>query len=133
MVINEIAAAKAAGRDGDFEVIALGTPDGERLMTAIDNLVAQGAQGFVVCAPDVRLGPAVVARSAQAGLKVLTVDDQFLGPQGRPLAAVPHLGMSGYKSRTGWQFTGGRDAAPWLDLFRGGRDCLDRERITHGR
>ena len=95
--ISEIAAAQAAGRAGNFDVIAIGTPDGERLMTAIDNLVAQGAQGFIVCAPDVRLGPAVVARSALAGLKVLTVDDQFLGPGGKPLTDVPHLGMSGYK------------------------------------
>ena len=95
--INEIAAAKGAGREQDFDVIAMGTPDGERLMTAIDNLAAQGAQGFVVCAPDVRLGPAVVARSRVARLKVLTVDDQFRGPDGKPLTDAPHLGMSGYK------------------------------------
>src|SRR5258708_27699177 len=30
--INEITAAKAAGREEDFDVIAMGTPDGERLM-----------------------------------------------------------------------------------------------------
>ena len=55
--INELNAAQAMGREQNFDVLAMGTPDGERLMNAIDNLAAQGAQGFVVCAPDVRLGP----------------------------------------------------------------------------
>lgn len=95
--INEISAAQAAGREQNFDVLAMGAQDGERLMNAIDNLAAQGAQGFVVCAPDVRLGPAVVARSKVAGLKVVTVDDQFQGADGKPLTTVPHLGMSGYK------------------------------------
>ena len=114
--INEIKAAEAVGRTHDFEVIAIGTPDGERLMTAIDNLAAQGAAGFVACVPDVRLGPAVSAHARLAGLKVLTVDDQLVGADGKPLTEVPHLGMSGYKiglqvgqsiaaemKRRGWQ------------------------------
>lgn len=95
--INEIAAAQALAREQQFDVVAIGAPDGEHLMTAVDNLAAQGAQGFVVCAPDVRLGPAVVTRARLAGLKVVTVDDQFLGADGKPYLAVPHLGMSGRK------------------------------------
>ena len=95
--INESAAAAAAGRENGFDVVIMGTPDGEQVMSAIDNLAAQGAQGFVVCAPDVRLGPAIVAHAKTLGLKVLTVDDQFLGPDGKPMTEVPHLGMSGYK------------------------------------
>ena len=95
--INESAAATAAGHENGFDVVTIGTPDGEQLMAAIDNLAAQGSQGFVVCAPDVRLGPAVVARAKVLNLKVLTVDDQFLGPDGKPLTEVPHLGISGYK------------------------------------
>ena len=98
--INESAAARAAGAEQDFDVVTIGTPDGEKLMTAIDNLGAQGAQGFVVCAPDVRLGPAIMARAHASGLKVVTVDDQFLGPDGKPMTDVPHLGMSGYKIGT---------------------------------
>lgn len=95
--INESAAATAAGRQKGFDVVTIGTPDGEKLMSAIDNLAAQGAQGFVVCPPDVRLGPAVVAHARMVDLKVLTVDDQFLDPDGQPMPQVPHLGMSGYK------------------------------------
>ena len=95
--INEIAAAQSAGRAHGFDVVAIGAPDGERLMSAVDNLAAQGAAGFAVCAPDVRLGPAVIAHARLAGLKVVTVDDQFVGADGKPMIEVPHLGMSGYR------------------------------------
>ncbi len=95
--LSEAKAARAVGAARGYTVVTLGAPDGERLMTAIDNLATQGARGLVVCAPDVRLGPAVRHRAAVLGLKLLTVDDRFLGPDGRPLLDVPHLGMSGRK------------------------------------
>ena len=95
--INESAAAAAAGRENDFDVVIIGTPDGEQVMSAIDNLAAQGAQGFVICTPDVRLGPAIVAHAKMLNLKALSVDDQFLGPDSKPIIEVPHMGMSGYR------------------------------------
>jgi len=57
--INEQKAATALGQKESFSVVNIGTPDGEKVLAAIDNLGAQGAQGFVICAPDVRLGPAI--------------------------------------------------------------------------
>ncbi|WP_367651997.1 hypothetical protein [Pseudorhodobacter sp.] len=39
----------------------MGAEDGEKVMSAIDNLGAQGVQGFVVCTPDVNLGSGMVA------------------------------------------------------------------------
>ncbi len=75
-------ADQAAARLG-CEVIKLGVPDGEKVIAAIDNLAAQGAQGFVICTPDVRLGPAIMRKAKQAGLKVIAVDDQFLGADGK--------------------------------------------------
>jgi L-arabinose transport system substrate-binding protein len=95
--INEQNAAEAAGRQMDFTVIRLAGPDGSAVMSAIDNLAAQNAKGFVICPPDVRLGPAIYARATAAGMKVVSVDDQFVGPDGKPMPQVPHLGMSGYK------------------------------------
>ena len=89
-------AEKAAAKYG-FEVVKLGVPDGEKVITAIDNLAALGAQGFVICTPDVRLGPAIVSKAKQAGLKVITVDDQFIGAGGKFIADVPYLGMSATK------------------------------------
>jgi L-arabinose transport system substrate-binding protein len=86
-------AQKAADENG-FELIKIGVPDGEKALAAIDNLAASGAQGFVICTPDVRLGPAIIAKAKQANLKVITVDDQFVGPDGKPMADVHHLGVA---------------------------------------
>jgi len=86
--------AEKAGAQYGFEVVKLGVPDGEKVITAIDNLAALGAKGFVICTPDVRLGPAIMTKAKQAGLKVITVDDQFVGPDGKIMADVPYLGMS---------------------------------------
>jgi L-arabinose transport system substrate-binding protein len=85
-------ARQAADRFG-FDLVTIGAPDGEKVLAAIDNLAAQGAQGFVICTPDVRLGPAIMTRARSHGMKVLSVDDQFVGPDGK-FMDVPYLGIS---------------------------------------
>ncbi len=85
-------ADKAAAQYG-FEVIKLGVADGEKTLTTIDNIAVSGAQGFVICTPDVRLGPAIMNRAKQKGLKVITVDDQFVR-DGKLMTDVPYVGMS---------------------------------------
>ncbi|WP_168012119.1 arabinose ABC transporter substrate-binding protein [Halomonas salinarum] len=95
--INEQKAASELGEEEGFEVVRLAGEDGQQVLSAIDNLHAQGAQGFVICPPDVRLGPAIMNRAKQYDMKVVTVDDRFVGPDGEPMEGVPHLGMSGYK------------------------------------
>lgn len=76
--INEQNAAAALGQKENFSVVKIGTPDGEKVLAAIDNLGSQGAQGFVICAPDVRLGPAIAARAKRYNMKFVTVDDQLV-------------------------------------------------------
>ncbi|MGS0624552.1 arabinose ABC transporter substrate-binding protein [Ralstonia sp. VS2407] len=95
--INEQKAATELGKKEGFSVVNIGTPDGEKVLSAIDNLGAQGAKGFVICAPDVRLGPAISARAKHYNMKFVTVDDQLVDSSGKPLANVPHLGMSAFK------------------------------------
>ena len=95
--INEQQAATAVGEELGFDVVRLSGEDGQEVLTAIDNLYAQGAEGFVICPPDVRLGPAIMNRANQYDMKVVTVDDQFVNSSGEPMEGVPHLGMSGYK------------------------------------
>ena len=73
---------KAAAQYG-FDLIKIGVPDGEKTLTAIDSLAANGAQGFVICTPDVRLGPAIVAKAKANNLKVVTVDDRFVNADGQ--------------------------------------------------
>ncbi len=92
-------AEKAAAQYG-FELIKQGVQDGEKVMGMIDNLAVSGAQGFVICTPDVRLGPAIMARAKQRGLKVVLVDDQFV-QDGKFMTEVPYVGMSA--SRIGAQ------------------------------
>lgn len=89
-------AGKAAKQDG-FELLTYGVQDGEKAMAAINDLAVAGAQGFVICTPDVRLGPAIVRRAQQQGLKLITVDDRFVAPDGSFMTAVPYLGMSASK------------------------------------
>jgi len=85
--------ADAAARDFGIEVIKIAAPDGEKALAAIDTLAAAGAKGFVICTPDVRLGPAIVAKAKAANLKLIAVDDQFVGPNGL-MKEVHYLGVS---------------------------------------
>jgi L-arabinose transport system substrate-binding protein len=85
--------ADQAAKDLGFELIKIGAPEGDKALAAIDTLAAAGARGFVICTPDVRLGPAIVNKARTAGLKLIAVDDQFVGPQG-VMKDVHYLGVS---------------------------------------
>jgi L-arabinose transport system substrate-binding protein len=76
-----------------FELVTIGTPDGEKVLSAIDVLAARGAQGFVICTPDVRLGPGIMAKAKAQNMKVIAVDDQFVGADGG-FMDVPYMGLS---------------------------------------
>jgi len=86
--------AEKASRDLGFDLIKIGATDGQKVLDAIGILAAQGAKGFVICAPDVRLGPAIAARAKSYGMKFMAVDDQLLGSDLQPLDNVPYLGIS---------------------------------------
>src|SRR5436190_2501471 len=86
--------AQQAADENGFELIKIGAPDGEKVIAALDNLAAQGATGVVICTPDVRLGPAINAKCTSSGIKLLSVDDQFIGPDKKPMESVHHLGIS---------------------------------------
>ena len=90
---NEWRYAQRAADKYGFELIKIGVPDGERVVAAIDSLAAAGAQGFVICTPDPKLGPVIVSRAAKHGLKVFAVDDQFVGHDGK-FMDVPYMGLS---------------------------------------
>ena len=66
--------ARQAAEEYGFELIEMSTPDGEKVLSAIDNLSAQGAQGFVICTPDVKLGPSIKMKADQYGMKLISVD-----------------------------------------------------------
>jgi len=94
---NEWKFAEQASKELGFTLVKIGTPDGEKVVSAIDNLAAQGAQGFVICTPDVKLGPAIAAQATRLKLKVIAVDDRFVDAAGNPLTQIPYLGISAGK------------------------------------
>lgn len=91
---NEWRFAEEAGKKHGFEVIKIGVPDGPRTLAAIDTLAGQGAQGFIICTPEPKLGQSIVDRAARGGLKVMSVDDRLKTADGRDLEEVPHMGIT---------------------------------------
>ncbi len=91
---NEWRYAEQAAQARGFTLIRIGATDGDRVLTAIDNLAAKDAKGFVICAPDPRLGTAIFERAKVNDLKVMSVDDRLIGPRGQPIAEIPHVGIS---------------------------------------
>jgi L-arabinose transport system substrate-binding protein len=89
--------AEQAAKDKGFVLVKIGIPNGEKMIAAIDNLAAQKVAGFVICAPDVKLGKAVERAARRNNMKVMSVDDRLLDGAGKPLAAVPHMGISAYE------------------------------------
>jgi L-arabinose transport system substrate-binding protein len=89
--------AEQAAKDLGFTLVKIGATDGEKVLAAIDNLAAGGAQGFVICTPDTKLGPAIANKAKAANLKLIAVDDQFIGADGQPMKNVHYLGISARK------------------------------------
>ena len=86
--------ADQAAKEFGFELIKIGAPDGDKVLSAIDNLAASGAQGFVICTPDARLGPAIASMAKLRNLKLIAVDDRFIDGNGEPMTDVHYLGIS---------------------------------------
>lgn len=89
--------AEQAAKEKGFTLVKIGADDGEKVQSAIDNLGVQGAQGFIICVPDVKLGPGIVAKAMANDLKLMTVDDRLVGADGQPLEDVVHMGISATK------------------------------------
>lgn len=89
--------AEQAAKEKGFKLVKIAVPNGDKVLTAIDNLAAQHAQGFIVCSPDVKLGPAIEAKATQNHLKVMSVDDRLVDGAGKPITAIPHMGISAFK------------------------------------
>ena len=86
--------AEQAAKDKGFILVKIGAQDGGKVINAIDNLKVQHAQGFIICAPDVKLGPSIVAKARINRLKLITVDDRLVDGSGKPIEGVPYTGIS---------------------------------------
>jgi ABC-type sugar transport system substrate-binding protein len=86
--------ARAAARDFGFSLIEIGAEDGDRVLSALNTLYARYAGGFVICAPDPRLGPAIANFARDSGMRAMSVDDRLSAAGGAPIAGIPHVGIS---------------------------------------
>jgi len=75
---NEWKFAEDCAKKYGFKLSKMGAENGEKVLANIDTLHTQGAQGFIICTPDVKLGPAIMAKAKQYDMKVIAVDDQFV-------------------------------------------------------
>lgn len=110
--------ADQAAKELGFTLVKIGATDGEKVLGAIDTLAAAGAQGLIICTPDTHLGPSIAAKAQAANLKLISVDDQFLGADGRPLTSVHHLGISAAKigETVGAGLAAERKRRGWTDV-----------------
>lgn len=88
--------AEQAAKEKGFTLVKIGVPNAEKTISAIESLAAQKAQGFIICTPDVKLGKAIVDKAKALNLKLFTVDDRLVGPDGKIIESVPHMGISAY-------------------------------------
>src|ERR1700733_8030979 len=75
--------AEMAAKEKGLPLVNMAAPSGEEVMPPTANLAAQKAHGFVICTPDVKLGPGIVAKAKADGLKMMTVDDRLVDGSGK--------------------------------------------------
>ena len=66
-------------------------------MNALDTLSSSGCKATVLCTPDVKLGPAIVAACKEKNIKLISVDDRLVDAEGKPLTEVPYVGISAFE------------------------------------
>ena len=117
--------AQQAADEYGFELVKISTPDGESVLSAIDNMAAQNVQGFIICTPDVKLGPSIKMKADQNKMKLMSVDDRFVGADGQPMEDVHHMGISAYEigKQVGKALMEEAQRRGW-DLSKTAADCL---------
>jgi len=68
--------------------------DANLALTALDTVIAAGAQGVAIVVPDQAIGPAVLEKAAAAGIPLLAVDDILKNADGS--AGAPYLGIDNF-------------------------------------
>lgn len=94
--IDEGKAAEKAVEEAGGEFIYVDAKmNPEEYLKAIDNAIANNADGIVTCIPDQTMSQAVVSKCEQAGIPVVAADDALQDEDGKKL--VPWVGINAYK------------------------------------
>ncbi len=67
--------------------------DDEAFMQGVENALARGVDGLMVCITDAEMGPTVSQMAADAGVPVVAINDPFEDHNGNP---IPHVGVDTY-------------------------------------
>ena len=67
--------------------------DDEAFMQGIENALARGVDGLMVCITDAEMGPTVSQMCADAGVPLVAINDPFEDHNGNP---IPHVGVDTY-------------------------------------
>ena len=91
---TETSFAKDEAKTLGVEVNVLEAKTGDAVLSTIDSMATNGVQGIIICSPETQLGSAIKAATDRHKIKLMSVDDRLLGSDSKPLAAIPHLGIS---------------------------------------
>lgn len=93
--IDEGEAAKKAVEDAGGEFIYVDAKmNPEEYLKAIDNAIANKADGIVTCIPDQTMSQAAIDKCAEANIPVVAADDALQNAEGEKLA--PWVGINAY-------------------------------------
>lgn len=95
----EGAKKKAAELGIEIVMVDLGN-DTSKTLSSMETAIAQQAKGVIIVVPDPSVGPAVVSSAKNAGIQLLTSDDQICVDKPNPAECtpdkiVPRVGFSG--------------------------------------
>jgi L-arabinose transport system substrate-binding protein len=82
--------------------------DGATYMNLLDNVIAQGVKGLLICIPDQNLSQATMTKLKAANIPVIAVDDALQDESGKLLA--PWVGIDAYNIG----MTAGQWGADWV-------------------
>ncbi|MEV4937404.1 substrate-binding domain-containing protein [Streptomyces zaomyceticus] len=140
----EGAKAKAAELGVDLKIVNLGN-DANKAISEVQAAIAQKSNGLIIVVPDPAVGPQVVQAAKDAGVVLLTSDDQICstGPSPERCAKgdlVPRIGFSGDQMgaevgkraaaeyrKAGWEPTDTRIISAWKQDVT---VCTDRVRAA---
>lgn len=91
---------RVAAKERGFDVITRRISTPEQVLNGLDEVAAQGAKGVLLGTSDPRLGPAILLKAEQYGLKLVSVEERLLDDQGQILKSTPFIGMNAPRAGT---------------------------------
>ena len=145
--LREWDGATLASEKFGFTLVKTEATDADKILAALENYHSQGVQGLLFATPDTKLGPAVVNRTKQLGIKLYSIANQFEDATGRLMTEVHYSGIAAYDigiqvgeamyaeaTRRGWKWEETalmamtiQELATAMERIGGARDTLEKK------